>query len=177
MNAEQRLRAASAALAGRLDELGTEKVVFAESCTAGLISAALAGVPGISKYLCGSFVTYRESAKQKLLNIPSDLLQEHTAVSASVTELMAANCLAALEEATWSAAITGHLGPGIDEKLSGIIFIAIARRDAKQPSQVQLQSSGSFQLVSANRVERQQESASIALEQLKKAMANENAWL
>ena len=175
MNAEQRLRAASAALAGRLDELRTDKVVFAESCTAGLISAALAGVSGISKYLCGSFVTYRESAKQKLLNIPSDLLQEHTAVSANVTELMATNCLASLEEATWSAAITGHLGPGVDEKLSGIIYVAIARRDAKQPSQIKLQSSESFQLVSASRVERQQESASIALEQFREAMANENA--
>ena len=172
MNVELRLRTAAMALAGRLSEQESEKVVFAESCTAGLISAALAGVPGISNYLCGSFVTYRETAKQKMLNIPRDVLQEQTAVSAKVTELMATNCLALTEEATWSAAITGHLGPGVDEELSGIIYIAIARQNENQTTEVRLQSSESFQLVSGDRLQRQQEAASIALEQLNRAIGS-----
>ncbi len=39
------------------------KIVFAESCTAGLVSATLARVPGVSAYLCGSAVTYRDEVK------------------------------------------------------------------------------------------------------------------
>lgn len=170
MNVELRLRNAATALAERLSDRESDKVVFAESCTAGLISASLAGVPGISSYLCGSFVTYRETAKQKMLNVPGDVLREQTAVSAKVTELMATNGLASIEEATWSAAITGHLGPGVDEELSGIIFIAIARRDLNQTAEVTLHSSESFQLVSADRLQRQQESACIALERLNEAI-------
>ena len=43
------------------------RVVFAESCTAGMVSATLAAVPGISDYLCGSMVTYRPEIKENWL--------------------------------------------------------------------------------------------------------------
>ena len=81
------MRDAATALAERLVERASDKVVFAESCTAGLISAAMAGVPGISQFLCGSFVTYREAAKQEMLNVPPELIRKHTAVSVSYTHL------------------------------------------------------------------------------------------
>ena len=113
-------------LAGILRSSNSEKIVFAESCTAGLVSATMAGVPGISDYLCGSFVTYRESAKQSMLGISPAELEHHTAVSKVVSESMARNSLERMEEATWSAAITGHLGPGAPVELDGKVFVAIA---------------------------------------------------
>ena len=65
------------------------RIVFAESCTAGLASALLAAVPGISAHLCGSWVTYREECKQAWLGVPAELLREKSAVRAEVTARMA----------------------------------------------------------------------------------------
>ncbi len=165
---EQRMRDAATALAERLVERASDKVVFAESCTAGLISAAMAGVPGISQFLCGSFVTYREAAKQEMLNVPPELIRKHTAVSREVTEVMATNSLKRTEEATWSTAITGHLGPGVEDELDGKVFIAIAKREN---GNVDLQSCEMFRLTAASRLERQQEAAAIAIEQLKQTLS------
>ena len=46
-----------------------QKIVFAESCTAGMAAALLGGCPGISAWLCGSAVTYREATKTRWLDI------------------------------------------------------------------------------------------------------------
>lgn len=86
-----------------------QRIVFAESCTAGLVSAILAQVPGISNWLCGSVVTYQESAKQQWLEIDSKLIERHSAVSAEVTGKMAESILARTPAADFSVAITGHL--------------------------------------------------------------------
>jgi PncC family amidohydrolase len=105
------------------------RVVFAESCTAGLAPALLAAVPGISSHLCGSFVTYREECKQAWLGVPAALLDRHTAVSPEVTEAMARLALERSESADYSAAITGHLGPNAPASVDGVCFLAAARRD------------------------------------------------
>jgi PncC family amidohydrolase len=85
------------------------KIVFAESCTAGLVSAILAQVPGISNWLCGSAVTYQESVKHDWLRIDTIALREHTAVSRQVTDMMAEEVLRMTSAAGISVAITGHL--------------------------------------------------------------------
>ena len=75
------------------------RIVFAESCTAGMVSGLLAAVPGISEHLCGSLVTYRDDSKRQWLSIPAEVLEQHTAVSADVTERMAIEALQRTPEA------------------------------------------------------------------------------
>lgn len=104
------------------------RIVFAESCTAGLVSAWLARVPGISDYLCGSAVTYREATKTAWLGIPTEVLQHHTAVSGVVTEMMASAALEKTPEAHIAAAVTGHLGPNAPPEQDGLVYVAIAVR-------------------------------------------------
>lgn len=101
------------------------RVVFAESCTAGLASAVLAQTAGISKWLCGSAVTYQESVKQEWLQIDPVLIQHHTAVSPEVTRQMATAVLNNTTAADFSVAVTGHLEP--DASARGTeAFVAIA---------------------------------------------------
>jgi nicotinamide-nucleotide amidase len=110
------------------------RVVFAESCTAGLVSAALGRIPGISEYHCGSAVVYRLETKTRWLGVPAELLSDPGPVSEIVANRMAAGVLANTPEADWSAAITGHLGPKAPEGLDGRAFIGIARRDRNLPN-------------------------------------------
>ncbi|MEZ6136283.1 MAG: CinA family protein [Pirellulaceae bacterium] len=79
----QQLRDAAVQLDGRL--------VLAESCTAGRVAATLASFPGISNWLCGSFVVYRCDSKSRWLGIPTKLLDDPQIgpVSEQVTELLA----------------------------------------------------------------------------------------
>ena len=104
------------------------KVVFAESCTAGLVAASLARVPGISEHHCGGVVVYRNETKRAYLGIPARLLKNPGPVSEVVAREMAVRVLKLTPEADVSAAVTGHLGPGALPELDGIAFIAVALR-------------------------------------------------
>jgi nicotinamide-nucleotide amidase len=104
------------------------KVVFAESCTGGLVSGSLTKIPGISKYHCGGVVVYRNQTKTAHLGIPAGILDDPGPVSREVTQLMAVRVLERTPEADVAAAVTGHLGPGAPPKLDGLIFIAVAWR-------------------------------------------------
>jgi PncC family amidohydrolase len=105
-----------------------QRIVLAESCTAGLACALLAAVPGVSEPLCGSLVTYREECKTGWLGIPEALLQQHSAVSPQVSQRMALEALRHTPSASVAAAITGHLGPDAPESLDGVCFLAVAGR-------------------------------------------------
>lgn len=104
------------------------KVVFAESCTGGLVAGSLTCVPGISDYLCGGVVVYRNATKQAYLGIPARLLKNPGPVSEIVAREMATRVLNLTPEADISAAVTGHLGPGAPAELDGVVFIAVAAR-------------------------------------------------
>jgi nicotinamide-nucleotide amidase len=121
------LPATAMALADVLKRAGA-RFVLAESCTGGLASAALAGVPGISQWFCGSAVAYRPDAKSVWLQVPANVLEQHGAESAEATRAMARGALQAIGEADWSGAITGHLGPNSPVDRDGWIDIAVARR-------------------------------------------------
>jgi PncC family amidohydrolase len=108
------------------------RVAFAESCTAGLVSASLAQIPGVSEFHCGSAVVYRLETKTRWLGVPAEMLIDPGPVSEVVARAMAVGVLRRTPEAEWSAAITGHLGPNAPEELDGLAFIGIARRDASQ---------------------------------------------
>ena len=118
---------AAADLAKQL-ETSRKRIVFAESCTAGMASALLGGCPGISAWLCGSAVTYREATKTHWLDIDSALLEQFSAESAEATDQMAKEVLKKTPEANLAAAVTGHLGPQAPPAIDGKIFMAIAVR-------------------------------------------------
>jgi PncC family amidohydrolase len=106
------------------------KVVFAESCTGGLVSATLTKIPGISNYHCGGVVVYRNATKSAYLGISEALLEEHGPVSEEVTRELARRVLRKTPEADVAAAVTGHLGPNAPPKLDGQAFVAVAWRAA-----------------------------------------------
>jgi PncC family amidohydrolase len=137
------------------------RIVFAESCTAGLVAATLAEVPGISQHLCGSLVTYREECKQEWLGVPAELLAQHSAVSAACTAAMARAALQRTGSADYSAAITGHLGPDAPPDLDGVCFLAVVDRTAAGPESVERRQ---IMLQASARPERQREAAEALLE-------------
>lgn len=104
------------------------KVATAESCTGGLVAGALTAVPGISAWLCGGVVVYRNETKHALLGIPNELLANPGPVSEAVARLMAERVLAIVPEADVSIAITGHLGPQAPAELDGVVLLAVGLR-------------------------------------------------
>ncbi len=104
------------------------KVVFAESCTGGLVAGALTKVPGISDFHCGGVVVYRNETKAAYLGIARDVLKDPGPVSRKVVVLMAERVLDKTPEADIAAAVTGHLGPNAPPDLDGLIFMSVAER-------------------------------------------------
>lgn len=103
------------------------RIVTAESCTGGMISALLTSIAGSSDVFERGYVTYSNQAKAELLDIPMDLINEHGAVSSQVALAMAQGALDN-SNATISAAVTGIAGPGggSEDKPVGLVFVAIA---------------------------------------------------
>ncbi|HRX80247.1 MAG: CinA family protein [Planctomycetaceae bacterium] len=154
-------------LAGLLSK-SSVRIVFAESCTGGLVAASLAKVPGISDYLCGSAVTYRNATKHAWLAVSDEKLTRPGPVSAVVASEMAAGVLAMTPEADWSASVTGHLGPNAPKRLDGLVYIGIGRRVGKL-----VESSASRHvLTSETRLTRQKEAASLVLDKLFEAICD-----
>lgn len=129
MTHENRLIQAAIALKDALVKTNL-RLVLAESCTAGKVASSLAVLPGISNWLCGSFVVYRNESKACWLSIPRELLEDRTIgpVSSQVTLLLARSALSLTPEASLSVAVTGHIGPGCPTELDGAVFFACARR-------------------------------------------------
>ncbi len=113
------------------------RLVLAESCTAGNVAGALAVVPGISAWLCGSFVVYRNESKAQWLGIGRQLLDDPDIgpVSAQVTRLLCEAALKATPEADIAAAVTGHIGPGCPANMDGQVFFCLTKRTGGQPCQ------------------------------------------
>ncbi len=140
-------------------ERQSRKIVFAESCTAGLAAAALAQIPGISKWLCGSVVTYQESLKQDWLHVDPQLIRKYSAVSPQVTEQMAQSVLRTAPVADFSVGITGHLEQ--DATNDGPrAFIVVAYRNQDQ---IVCTRPVCYRLREHSRINRQWEAARAAL--------------
>lgn len=97
----------------------------AESLTGGLFSARIVNVPGASDVLKGSFVTYTNKAKRKMIGVKKTTLAKYTAVSKEVAEEMAKGAAAALG-ADVAVSMTGIAGPdgGTEEQPVGLVYIA-----------------------------------------------------
>ena len=104
-----------------------ESLVFAESCSGGLLSSSITSISGSSQVFKGSIISYSNELKQSLLNIPENLINEFGAVSEEVAETMAINAKEKLNS-DWSIAISGIAGPsgGNEEKPVGLVYISIA---------------------------------------------------
>lgn len=107
------------------------RVTVAESCTGGLVAAALTEIPGSSDVIEASFVTYSNAAKLDLLNVSSDLMETFGAVSIATAWSMAQGALEATD-ADVAVAITGIAGPGggSAKKPVGTVVFARAERGA-----------------------------------------------
>ncbi|MCL2037178.1 MAG: CinA family protein [Oscillospiraceae bacterium] len=102
------------------------KIAFAESCTGGMVSAAITGIPGSSAVLDLSIVTYSNSAKVKYTQVTEEVLREHGAVSSQTAELMAQG-IRSTAGSDIGVGITGIAGPdgGSIEKPVGTVYIAV----------------------------------------------------
>jgi nicotinamide-nucleotide amidase len=132
------LRRAASAL---LDELRARGLTLAtaESCTGGLIAAALTEIAGSSDVVERGFVTYSNAAKTELLGVPPGLIAAHGAVSREVATAMAEGALQRSPAAV-AVAVTGVAGPGggSKEKPVGTVWLACARRDAETTAERRL---------------------------------------
>ena len=102
----------------------------AESCTAGMLSARLVNVSGASDVFRGSFITYSDKAKHRMVGVKKKTLKKFTAVSAETAAEMAAGALAE-GKADIAVSVTGLAGPdgGTAEKPVGLVYIGCALRD------------------------------------------------
>ena len=105
------------------------KLALAESCTGGLIGAALTEIPGSSDVLDRGYVTYSNEAKAAMLGVPTETLRQFGAVSAETVRAMAEGALAK-SGADVTVAVTGIAGPGggSADKPVGLVHFAAARR-------------------------------------------------
>lgn len=105
------------------------RIVLAESCTGGLVSAAITEIPGSSDVLDRGFVTYSNDAKIEALGVSAELLDTFGAVSPAVAWAMARGALRH-SSADVAVAITGIAGPsgGTEGKPVGTVVFALAIR-------------------------------------------------
>jgi len=118
-----------------LKALHTNTVIaLAESCTGGMIAAALTDIPGSSAVLDRGFVTYSNDAKMDVLGVSAACLDTHGAVSQNTALEMVAGTLAAAPNATLALSVTGIAGPdgGTAQKPVGLVHFACQSR-AKAP--------------------------------------------
>lgn len=102
-------------------------LVTAESCTGGLLAAAMTHRAGSSRIFERGFVTYSNESKTELLNVPSQILTDYGAVSAETAQAMALGALKN-SQANLALSITGIAGPdgGSDDKPIGLVFFGWA---------------------------------------------------
>jgi nicotinamide-nucleotide amidase len=105
-----------------------QTVSTVESCTGGLVGAALTTPAGASDVYPGGAITYASALKTQLAQVPPELIAQHTVVSAQVAEAMAAGIRRALHT-TFGVATTGYAGPTGGDAVNplGTVFVAVAR--------------------------------------------------
>ena len=108
-------------------------VTTAESCTGGMVAAAITDIAGSSAVFDRGFVTYSNTAKTEMLGVPPKLIAAHGAVSEAVAKAMAQVALKQ-SAATLAISITGIAGPcgGTETKPVGLVHFACATKRGKE---------------------------------------------
>lgn len=111
------------------NHLAGRKIVLAESCTGGLVAAAITEISGSSAVLDGSFVTYSNESKRRMLGVSADIIDTFGAVSVACAWAMAQGALRQ-SDADVAVAISGIAGPdgGTPQKPVGMVVFARAVR-------------------------------------------------
>ena len=106
------------------------RIATAESCTGGMIAAALTAIAGSSEVFERGWITYSNAAKAESLGVSPETLAVHGAVSAETAEAMAKGAMHRAQ-AQVAVSVTGIAGPGggSPEKPVGLVFIGLARKD------------------------------------------------
>ncbi len=109
------------------------RIALAESCTGGLVAAAITEIPGSSAVLDRGFVTYSNEAKQELLGVSSDIIDTFGAVSIACAWAMAQGAIKH-SRAEVTVAISGIAGPdgGTANKPVGTVVFARAIRGSDE---------------------------------------------
>ena len=154
---------------GRL--LTEQKLTLAlgESCTGGLVSHRLTNVPGSSSYVLGGIVAYSNQAKERLLGVRRETLEEHGAVSEEAAIEMARGARAALG-ADIGLSVTGIAGPGggAPDKPVGLVYVALSAGGAARSEAARSEAERVEQFLwDGNRKENKALSAEAALSILK----------
>lgn len=115
------------------------KIATAESCTGGMIAAALTDVPGSSRVFDRGFVTYSNEAKLEMLGVDDETLMLRGAVSEEIAQEMALGALGN-SNADIAVAVTGIAGPGggTRKKPVGLVYMALATRTECQIFKLEL---------------------------------------
>ncbi len=102
-------------------------IVTAESCTGGLIAAALTDIPGASQAFYGGYVVYANEAKTRLIGVQPRLIRDYGAVSNQVARAMADGARNTAH-ADFAVAVTGIAGPdgGSEKKPVGLVYVAVS---------------------------------------------------
>ena len=106
------------------------RVATAESCTGGLVAAALTAISGASEVFERAFVTYSNEAKIEMLAVPRLTIASHGAISAETAEAMARGAVRRAP-ADVAVSVTGIAGPrgATPQKPVGLVYLGVARRD------------------------------------------------
>jgi len=112
---------------GRLFTQKGKTLALAESCTGGKLASKFTTHPGASKYFKGGVVAYATVAKEDVLKVPSQLIQQNSVVSSEVAESMAVQAQK-LFQSDYALSTTGNAGPtkGDSEAEAGTVYIALA---------------------------------------------------
>lgn len=107
-----------------------DMIALAESCTGGMVAAAITDIAGSSAALDRGFVTYSNAAKMDMLGVSAAVLERHGAVSAETAAQMVMGVLSNAPDAKIAVAVTGIAGPGggSDDKPVGLVHFASQRR-------------------------------------------------
>lgn len=111
------------------------KVVLAESCTGGLVAAALTEIAGSSAILDRGFVTYSNEAKMQMLGVANDIIETFGAVSIACAWAMARGALDR-SGADVAVAISGVAGPGggtVHKPVGTVVFARVTRKTDGEP--------------------------------------------
>ena len=106
-------------------------ICCAESCTGGMIAAAITDIAGSSAVFSRGFVTYSNQAKINMLGVKPETLNLYGAVSGQTVSEMASGAITASEdEADFSVAVSGIAGPdgGTVEKPVGLVYICVLKK-------------------------------------------------
>ena len=127
----QELEALAAKLVQKLTE-SKMKIATAESCTGGMVSAAITAVPGSSEVFDGGVASYANRIKHSIVGVSEETLEKFGAVSVQTAGEMSEGIIDAIN-ADIGVGITGIAGPtgGSEEKPVGTVFISVSKREGE----------------------------------------------